>query len=291
MQRQNQKSDGYAGLAVNPEVGTKVLVNGVAKSGTHLLRKIVALAGYQVHPFCLAAVHANRAAVLWSAEQEPILGKGIEVGVANPTPMHELLLRQLIRSVTPGWVFNGHCGYDPDLLALLNSEGVRIINILRDPRDIAVSLARYLTSHEHPATAGKSEAQLLLEVIDGIDLQNNPPVSPVERRDLGETCEAFLSWRECKDVLTVRFEDIIGPEGGGDIQLQLELIRQLLTYIGRDPERATEIRGQVFGGTRTFDRGQIGSWRSMFRDEHVARAKQVMGRYLVSAGYEPDLNW
>ena len=284
MFRQNQKSGSHHDLKVNPETGTKVLVNGVAKSGTHLLRKIVALAGYQVHPFCLAAIHANRAAVLWSAEQEPLLGKGIEVGVANPTPMHGLLLRQLIRSVTPGWVFNGHCGYDPALLDLLKSERVRIINILRDPRDIAVSLARYLTSHEQPATIGKSEEQLLFEVIDGIDLQNNPLVAPTERRDLGETCQAFLPWRDCADTLTVRFEDIIGPEGGGEIEVQLELIRQVLAYIGCEPERAREIRGQVFGGTRTFDRGQIGSWRAAFSKEHKERSKQVMGQYLVSLG-------
>lgn len=276
---------------LNPEVGPKVLVNGVAKSGTHLLRKIVALSGFQVDPLCLAAIHANRAAVLWTKEQEALLGRGIDIGVSNPTPMHELLLRQLIRSVTPGWVFNGHCGFDPALLDLLKTEKVKIIGVLRDPRDIAVSLVRYLIKHEHPSTMHKSESQLLFEVIEGIDLQNNPLLVPTERRDLGQTCEAFLPWQDCSDALTVRFEDIVGPEGGGDIQVQLDLIQRILRFIGRDPGRATEIRSQVFGGTRTFNSGQIGSWRSALSQEHKTKVKQVLGQYLISAGYETDLDW
>ena len=143
------------------EQGTKVLVNGIAKSGTHLLKKIVSLAGYQQHPFCLGAAHANRAVVAFSEEHESVLGPGIEIGAADPTPIHELLLRQLIRAMPPGFVFNGHCAFDPALARLLSEEKVKIIGILRDPRDIALSLVRYLIKHQHPVVQEQSEEYLL----------------------------------------------------------------------------------------------------------------------------------
>lgn len=272
---------------VTAEPGTKILVNGVAKSGTHLLKKIVSLAGYQQHPFCLGAAHANRAVVAFSEEYEPVLGPGIEIGAADPTPMHELLLRQLIRAMPPGFVFNGHCAFDPALAQLLSEEKIRIICILRDPRDIALSLVRYLIKHQHPAAQGLSEEALLHSVLDGLVLNPSPRVRPRIMRNLAASCEAFLPWMEYPHTLTVRFEDLVGAEGGGDKDVQLAAIQCVLAFLGKDLARAEEIRGKAFGGTRTFSGGQIGGWQSAYSQEHCHKAQKVFGTYLRMTGYNP----
>ena len=270
------------------EQGTKVLVNGIAKSGTHLLKKIVSLAGYQQHPFCLGAAHANRAVVAFSEQHETVLGPGIEIGAADPTPIHELLLRQLIRAMQPGFVFNGHCAFDPALAQLLYEERVKIIGILRDPRDIALSLARYLIKHRHPVVQGQSEEQLLHAVMDGLVLNPNPRIPPRTVRNLAESCEAFLPWMDYPNTLTVRFEDLVGAEGGGDEDVQLAAIQCVQAFLGKDMARAEEIRGKAFGGTRTFSGGQIGGWQSAYSPELCAKAEQVFGEYLRLTGYSPD---
>lgn len=276
---------GSMNYPLTAETGTKVLVNGIAKSGTHLLKKIVSLAGYQQHPFCLGAAHANRAVVAFSEAHESVLGPGIDIGAADPTPMHELLLRQLIRAMPPGFVFNGHCAFDPALARLLAEEKVKIIGILRDPRDIAVSLVRYLIRHQHPAAQGLTEESLLHEVLNGLVLNPVPRVNPRVTRNLAESCEAFLPWMNYPDTLTVRFEDLVGAEGGGDEDVQLAAIQCVLAFLGKDIARADAIRGKAFGGTRTFSGGQIGGWRSVFSQEHRLKAEKVFGAYLRTTGY------
>lgn len=283
--------NGSLDFSANSEPGFKVLVNGVAKSGTHLLRKIVNLCGLQIHPFCLAANTANRAVVLYNPAHEGILGSALDIGASHPTPIHELLLRQMIRTIKPGFVFNGHLAFDPALLSLLQSENVRVINLLRDPRDILVSLARYLVKHQHPVTQGKSESQLLHEALTGMTLNSNPLNPPRFQRNLGETCSAALPWRDHEEVLTLKFEDLVGPEGGGDLGVQMDSIRQVLAFLGRDPDMVMQIRDQVFGGTRTFASGQIGNWRQVFDAALKEHAKEVLGDYLVRSGYEQDSNW
>ncbi len=270
---------------LTPEQGTKVLVNGVAKSGTHLLKKVVALAGYQQHPFCLGAAHANRAVVSFSTENTELLGPGIEIGAADPTHIHELLLRQLIRAMPPGFVFNGHCAFDPALAQLLSEEKVRIIGILRDPRDIALSLVRYLIKHKHPVVQERSEEQLLHAVLDGLMLTPEPRVKPSANRSLSASCEAFLPWMEYPNTLTVRFEDLVGDRGGGDKDVQLAAIQCVLAFLGKDRGKAEQIRDQAFGGTRTFSGGQIGGWQSTFSQEHGEKAQAVFGDYLQKTGY------
>ena len=269
------------------ELGTKVLVNGIAKSGTHLLKKIVSLAGYQQHPFCLGAAHANRAVVAFSAEHEPVLGPGIEIGAADPTPIHELLLRQLIRAMPPGFVFNGHCAFDAALARLLAEEKVRVIGILRDPRDITLSLVRYLIKHQHPVVRDQTEEDLLHAVLDGLVLNPNPRVQPRIMRNLAESCEAFLPWMDYPDTLTVRFEDLVGAEGGGDKDVQLAAIQCVQAFLGKDMARAEEIRSKAFGGTRTFSGGQIGGWQTAYNQELSAKAEKVFGDYLRLTGYSP----
>ncbi len=268
-----------------PEQGVKILVNGVAKSGTHLLKKIVFLAGYQQHPFCLGAAHANRAVVAFSKENEDLLGPGIEIGAAAPTPIHELLLRQLIRGMLPGFVFNGHCTFDVPLANLMAEEKVKIINILRDPRDVALSLARYLLKHRHPVARGRTEAQLLHQVLDGLVLNPTPRVQPSCMRTLAESCEAFLPWMDTPNTLMVRFEDLVGTEGGGDKDIQLQAIQCILAYLGKDAAEAETICGKAFGGTRTFSGGQIGGWQSAYNQAHKDKAQKVFGDYVRISGY------
>ena len=79
------------------------------------------------------------------------------------------------------------------------------------------------------------------------------------------------------DTLTVRFEDLVGAEGGGDKDVQLAAIQCVLAFLGKDMARAEEIRSKAFGGTRTFSGGQIGGWQSAYSQELCAKAAKVFG--------------
>ncbi|WP_419596745.1 hypothetical protein [Thiolapillus sp.] len=53
-------------------------------------------------------------------------------------------------------------------------------------------------------------------------------------------------------MLFLRFEDLVGPEGGGSEETQLQNIRRILDFAGKQTLPAEEIHGNVFGGTRTI---------------------------------------
>ncbi len=275
---------------LNSPPGMRYLVNGPPKSGTHLAKKILGLTGLQQHPFTLAAYHADQAIHTWDARQEKLLGPMIEIGM-QPKPIHDLLLRQSLRSIPPANVFNGHCTHTPALVQLLKEEQIRVVSVIRDPRDIVVSLAEYLKKHNHPSYQNLSWNKCLRQAILGYSAVHVTKVAALEERNWGQVWEAFLPWVEEKQVLTLRFEDLIGPEGGGSGKVQLENLEAILAFLDKEALPASEIQKKIFGGTRTFNVGDIGRWKEKFTKDNKALFKQVIGNLLVKLDYEADDDW
>jgi hypothetical protein len=94
-------------------------------------------------------------------------------------------------------------------------------------------------------------------------------------------------------ALTVRFEDLVGSNGGGDDAKQLATVKAIAKHasIELSEERAQEIASNLFGNKGTFRKGQIGAWKEEFTAEHKDLFKQYGGELLIKLGYEKDLNW
>ena len=275
----------------NPPPGKRFLINGLPKTGTHLAKKILHLAGMQQHPFTLAAYHADQAIITWDKSSEAVFGPAVEIGTLQPKPIHDLLLRQVLRSIPPFHVFNGHCTHTTALSSLLKQEEIQIITIIRDPRDVVVSLSEYLMKHEHPLYHGKSWNKCLKQSILGYSSIHTTKVQPTEDRSWAQAWRAFLPWKENSEVLFLRFEDLIGPEGGGSEKKQLQNIHRILELIGKRELSAEEICGKVFGGTRTFHVGGIGRWKEKFTPENKFLFKEAIGDLLIKMGYDTTNDW
>jgi hypothetical protein len=103
-----------------------------------------------------------------------------------------------------------------------------------------------------------------------------------------------LSWMNERRCLTVRFEDLIGSAGGGDSAKQIAQIRIISDFlnININERDIYHIKDNIFSSqTATFRKGQVGSWREEFSDEHKIVFKDVAGQLLVDLGYEKDFNW
>ncbi len=278
-------------VSPDPLPGERLLINGIAKSGTHLLAKVVSLLGFPFFPICLAADEAQRAVIPWKREEEDRLGPGIPVGVERPTLMHEILLRQTLRLVPRGHGINGHCGYSQELARLLEEEGFRVLLVLRDPRDVLVSLVHYLSKHGHSALRGLTLEEQLLMAIDGIPPMFPPRISPLRQQDVAANYRSTEGWVAREGVMTVRFEDLVGPMGGGTVDAQQKSLEALVRFLNVPFDRLDHARNNMFGGTRTFFRGRVGAWREAFTPRVKTRFKEVAGRELVRFGYEPGEEW
>ena len=249
--------------------GAKVLINSRAKSGTFLLRRTLSL----------LPTFAPR----WSYH-----------GLVAETPQ----LYQKIRTIRRGQYLSGHLYWNQELIDVLVASDVRTLFIIRDLRDIAVSLANYLTykNLEHPLhpyfKSLKSDEERLTAAIVGVKREsvNNG----IKADSIGESAMAFVPWLKDPNCLAVRFEDMIGSAGGGSDEKQLDSVRGIVRYlnVNLSEEEIIQVTNKIFfKDSRTFRKGQIGDWRNHFTDEHKRVFKEVAGEALIELGYEDGYDW
>jgi hypothetical protein len=123
-------------------------------------------------------------------------------------------LTRRLSKVPDGGFVNAHCIYTPELADLFRQEGMRIVCILRDPRDVAVSQMHYIKQLEnHFAHEGymalPSDSERLLVSIRGGELGGR------KLQSLDERYRQFLRWERDGGAAVVKFEDLVGTKGGG----------------------------------------------------------------------------
>jgi sulfotransferase 6B1 len=164
--------------------------------------------------------------------------------------------------------------------------------ILRDPRAVAVSQMHYLKQLKnhfaHEAfTTMTSDYERLLVSIRGAKL-NGRALLPLDER-----YRQFLGWEQDAGTVVVKFEDLVGPKGGGSAELQRRAVERVAAHVGLSADERTMRRVEegLFGMGRTFRKGQIGGWREEFFPEHKQAVKEVAGSLLIELGYEADFRW
>jgi hypothetical protein len=89
------------------------------------------------------------------------------------------------------------------------------------------------------------------------------------------------------NVLKLRFEDLVGEEGGGSRAIQDAAVERWARFLAVDvpTEQLTE---GLFGGTKTFHAGRTDSWRDAFEEHHLRAFEREFGDVLVDYGYAED---
>ncbi|MBP1612378.1 MAG: sulfotransferase domain family protein [Acidobacteria bacterium] len=247
-----------------PADGPRVAVSSVPKAGTHLLISALRrVPGVRVIP-------------------ELVLGK---VGV-------EGTLRRLER-VAPYQVLVGHIVYEPRVAAALDARGIRLVLMIRDPRDVVVSLAKYIPRahvghrfHDYFTRVLTSDHDRIMACIRGVGGEHAEDGRA--QPDIGTLFRSYLAWTEHHAVHTCRFEDLVGPHGGGSERAQLEALQRLAAWLGyglRDDEVAAIARATFSKDSLTFRKGEIGDFRNHFAPEHEAAFREVAGDLLGRLGY------
>lgn len=184
-----------------------------------------------------------------------------------------------------------HLFHMPFYLKFFKEKNIKTIFIYRDPRDQIVSMAFYILPGKWwPKASQMPFDELIMNLItNGSILNNLPPMTT----GIQNLYEKYLPWLNETDVLSVRFEDLIGINGGGSVQSQLLTLRKIAHHVGIhiSEEKLHEIMNEPFGNGMTFRDGQIGAWKKYFNKEHIKAFKDSAGDLLIKLGYEKDMNW
>ena len=164
--------------------------------------------------------------------------------------------------------------------------------IFRDPRDMLVSQVFFATDmHEehgmHAYYNSLPDIGARLKVaITGIDRDGLYMVNVKQRY------EGVFQWLEQKNVMCLRFEDLINNR---DVTLNtmLDEVEKTGYKIPKPREKALAILVDAIRPrkSRTFRLGRVGGWRQYFTREHRKLFKDVAGDLLVRLGYEENNHW
>lgn len=304
----------------------RVFANSIPKSGTHLLLRLLTLLDFEVadfgglKPTLVSEEEETRRgrllrSVLRTREPGKFLGVGphlieggrfpaarrlirnrgpekVTVGVDSPKEIGSRWLEGRLGLVPDGALVSAHCVYTPQLAGLVARQKMRAVCIIRDPRDTAVSHMRYVQQRpKHLAyeefMSLPNDHERLMVSIRGADLGGHV-INPLDER-----YRRFVGWEREGGAVMVKFEELVGPMGGGSEEAQRDAVERVARHLDveLDGQRLRSVQQSLFGSGRTFRKGQAGGWRREFSGEHRLAAKEVAGDLLVDLGYERDLDW
>jgi sulfotransferase family protein len=250
-----------------------VLGNSKPKSGSHLLLQV--LAGLcQIAPYQYV-------------EREPIRTITKE---GRRKPEDEVLneLKRIPRGAI-GW---GYIEASPGNVAFLCQPNRVNYFIYRDPRDLLISQVFFATDmYEEHGMHGYYNSlsdfgERLKVGITGIDRDGLYMASVTQRY------EGVFKWLEQKNVLWIRFEDLINNRDM-TLEAMLDEVEKTGYKIPVSREKALTVLVEAIQPSKshTFRSGKTGAWKEHFKEEHKKLFKDVAGDLLVRLGYEKNNNW
>jgi hypothetical protein len=254
------------------------------KAGTHLVRKLL-----QMTPrFRFYGLHVENRRFLkdLASAQNP-----------NCDPNFNMeRLENAIARTPQGQFITGHFTYQDILSEMFDNLGFKVIMMLRDPRDVVVSHAKYVARlerhilHSRYIDELKDDNERLMASIRGLSIENDKP----GLIDIGTRMRRYQPWMNRSETQVCHFEALIGAKGGGSREQQISEVDAILHFIDRPQEDkvVSELADRVWApNSATFRKGQIGDWRNHFSEEHKEAFKKVAGMELISFGYESNLDW
>jgi Sulfotransferase domain len=223
---------------------TKALITTLPKSGTHLVNVLMKGLGFTRHVCELAELNAG----LLHPDPEVSLG-------------HAEALVALLDAMPDRHFVLHHIPYHSALIHKLAKRNIRAIALIRNPLDFVVSLAHHL--HQYPeddALKSASQHEMQHWICSGVTDAHGHAKPPLAKRYF----RMMTRWISDQRVRTLRFEDIVGPRGGGLFSDQLATTLDLCAFLDAELDRATlthALAGSYRPGIALFRKGQIGSWK------------------------------
>lgn len=248
--------------------GHPILANSIPKAGTHLLTSCLSL--------------------LPGITDSGLRGRGQVV---------DRRLETQLRMVGGGCFMPMHLTFSDERAQLLSDVGFKMVLIIRDPRDIVVSHFHYVSYrsrrhrlHAYYTSLPDDQTRLMVSITGILEPQNDPIV---RLPDIDSRSRAFLTWKD-HGACVVKFENLVGPHGGGTSEAQEKEICTLAEYLGVDYSEETikHIARNVYDPqSATFRKGSTGDWKNHLTREHKEAFKQIAGQLIVDLGYEQDQEW
>ena len=242
----------------------RIIANSLPKAGTHLLVRFLQLAGYEYVRKGLTG------ALIRSTQRNPIKRylTSRKRCTSNDSGCYQIDLDNLgnrikkkyldsfINSIPENSFIPAHLPYSEELDCYLSAQRLKVIYIIRDPRDVLLSY--YNHQHRDPRYPFHDVFRTLpfeqcyQYILRGMK-KGNITLASIKSR-----VENSIGWFTSDNVIGIRFEDLVGEKGGGTRANQINAIQKILSYleIGSTNSGVERIADHLFySKARTFFKG------------------------------------
>jgi hypothetical protein len=179
---------------------------------------------------------------------------------------------------------------------LIQEGRILVVLSFRDPRDICVSRSYWAMLSDSVAYTPRlqfertvnsrfsSHEDLLTSIIRGDRLSADP--SSLLAWSVGDMFRESRALLFHPFVHKVRFEDLVGPSGGGTIEAQRTAVAGLASFLGVNAETDAIARTAFSQDVKTFRRGQIGGYRDAFTAQQSRLFNALHSDILTDYGYD-----
>jgi len=225
------------------------------------------------------------------------------INESNFTPaVKNNLLKYFLTLPNANYIHKTHFPHFPAMEKLFIQVGLKWIFVIRDPRDALISLAFYM---EDKTSEGNRRDFMDINSSVYNQLSFDDKITALMT---GSCCtnylatyyEGFYGWTETKNGLVVKFEDLIGPNGGGTKERQLNTLRKISTYLNMNLSDAELLAASEYcyhiaptspQNSKVYKKAQMGSWKKFLSEPNKLLFKKLYAKKLILLGYEEGINW
>lgn len=264
-----------------------VLINTIAKSGTHLAAKYFSLAGLTFKGGFDAGIGHR----VWSDPHASLFSPNAMLKEKNTEEVYfgstwlseckKNVIRDQFPTSTNEFAAT-HMLYSEAMDELIRKANLSMVIILRHPLSVALSTTAWIMSSdngklsEYYQTLSADEREFCS--VFGSDTAG---ILPLKLR-----YQNMLHWLRKPYAHHTSFEDLVGPKGGGTIEAQQKAAEKLSAFLPNTNDNATWIN-QLFGGTQTFHTGQIKphTLPAVYASSEVKKEIEAIENLPVLSGY------
>jgi hypothetical protein len=205
------------------------------------------------------------------------------------------VVANLLSAAQDGEYIIGHMPYSEEGNKLIQKYISKTITIIRDPRDMALSMLSHIKerpshmAHIYLYSQLKTDNERLIAVVNGYDNEFGSLVG------LEAMYRSMLSWGNQSGNILLKFEDLVGEQGGGNNAIQYDVVTRVINHLALEgqmsDERILAMGFESFGKTTTFRKGQIGKWTDLLDDKDKALFKGSLNHLLDELDYEVGSDW
>ncbi|MBL1353657.1 MAG: sulfotransferase domain-containing protein [Zetaproteobacteria bacterium] len=270
-----------------------IFLNSLPKSGTNMVQKLFHLSNIPYSKRSVAASSCfGRYGTVKKVLRQPCLNDvPVAIGLEVPVAVSPRWLQRCLRGAK-GYV-SGHAAYSASYQSILEAENFKVIQVVRHPASVLVSWANYIAEsgyywkQAHTYLTQMDIEERVRFLLYGGCIDGNLKLYYKGFKDVLLQVEG---WVESKGVLTVRFEDLVGGQGGGSDEVQRETIQGILNHIEYDyqAEDLDRLQKDLFGGTHTFRGGQVDGWKQALSDKLIEQISNELSyiSYLSKLKFE-----